>query len=460
MNTVELIARKRDGGELDEAELEWLVGGYLAAVARADDRPVVSEGQMAALLMAGVLRGFTDAEARALTRVLVRSGDTLDLSVLPGPTIDKHSTGGVGDATTLLVAPLLASAGAQLVKLSGRGLGHTGGTLDKLESVPGLRTELSGEEILRIVGDVGCVVAAQSDRLVPGDRAIYALRDLTATVASAALIASSVMSKKLAGGADTIVLDVKAGDGAFMPTVEAADALARLCVSIGVDAGRRCSALVTDMDQPLGRAAGNALEIREVVEALSAPPAGRLAGLALDLAAQALALARDRDVEVVRADLHQGWTSGDALDRLRRMILAQGGDPAVCDRPADVLPSAPVVRSVEAPGDGTISVVPARAVGEIAAALGAGRQRKGDPIDPTVGVVVHVEVGDLVRAGQPIATVHARSEGDADAAAKRLAAAVQIGTEPVPPRSTVLRRVGTVRDTGASCARAEDPSAA
>src|SRR5688500_12674767 len=267
-STPELIGRKRDGGELSAEELAWLVGGYLNGD--------VSEGQTAAWLMAGVIRGFTEGEARALTQVLIASGETMDLSSLSGPTVDKHSTGGVADGTTLVVAPLLASVGMRLVKLSGRGLGHTGGTLDKLESIPGFRTALEPAEMMRIADEVGCVVAAQTAKLVPADKALYALRDVTGTVPSPALIASSVMSKKIAAGAQTIVLDVKAGDGAFMPTGTAAVELAQLCVDIGKSAGRHASALVTAMDQPLGSAVGNALEIVEAVRLLSHPAQGRL----------------------------------------------------------------------------------------------------------------------------------------------------------------------------------------
>ncbi|HWB71928.1 MAG TPA: thymidine phosphorylase, partial [Egibacteraceae bacterium] len=347
MRAVDLVARKRDGGELDAEEIAWLVAGYLDGT--------VAEGQMGALLMAGVLNGFSDDEARALTGALVDSGQRLDLSALPGPTVDKHSTGGVGDTTTLLVAPLLAAAGARVVKLSGRGLGHTGGTVDKLASIPGLRVDLAPDELLRVAGQAGCVVAAQSERLVPGDKALYALRDVTATVACRALIASSVMAKKLAAGASTIVLDVKAGDGAFMPTRGAAAELARLCVAIGREAGRRCVALVTDMGQPLGRAVGNALEVTEAVSLLAAgsPPAGRLALVALELAALGLAAARTADVgpqqlEEARRDLRRCWESGAALQRLAAMVAAQGGDPAVCERPREVLLQAPARREARA----------------------------------------------------------------------------------------------------------------
>ncbi|CAN5462267.1 pyrimidine-nucleoside phosphorylase [soil metagenome] len=408
----DLIGRKRDGGELDADALRWVVDGYLAAR--------VTEGQMAALLMAGVLNGFTDAEARALTDALLHSGETLDLSELDGPVIDKHSTGGVGDDTTLIVSPLLAAAGAQVVKLSGRGLGHTGGTLDKLESIPGFRVDLSPGELRAVVADTGCVVAAQSERLVPADRAIYALRDVTGTVESRALIASSVMSKKLAGGADTIVLDVKCGDGAFMATREDARALARLCVAIGVDAGRRCMALITAMDQPLGRSVGNALAVAECVEAMSAPPSGRLAELALDLACHGLALARDADAAAARDELTRLWRDGAALERFAAMVAAQGGDASVCERPRKVLAAAPVTREVPAPEGGVVAAVPARAIGELAAGLGAGRARKDDDVDPAVGLELRVEVGDRVERSAPLAVVHARTDDAADRAADEL----------------------------------------
>jgi pyrimidine-nucleoside phosphorylase len=435
---VDLLDRKRRGGELSAAELAWLVTGYLGGG--------VSEGQMAAFLMAGVLRGFSVAEVRALTGVLVDSGEILDLSSLPGPTIDKHSTGGVGDGTTLLVAPLLASAGAQVVKLSGRGLGHTGGTLDKLESIPGLRVDLDPAEMLRIAAEVGCVVAAQTDRLVPADRALYALRDITATVSSPGLIAASVMSKKLAAGASTIVLDVKVGDGAFMATVPEAVELARACVGIGVDAGRRTAALITAMDQPLGRGIGNALEVAEEIELLRAPPSGRLAQVALELSALALAEGRgvvglDAELDDIRAELRTLWESGAALDRLARMVAAQSGDPEVCERPRAVLPAAPVTLEVRAGADGWVAAIPARAVGELAGALGAGRARTGDAVDPAVGVELHVEVGDRVAPGDRLATVHAGSAGDAEPAARRLAALVVLGDQRPEPGPTILERV-------------------
>jgi pyrimidine-nucleoside phosphorylase len=439
----ELIARKRDGGALTADELRWVVTAYLAAREDPLGAPV-SEAQVAALLMAGVIRGFDEAEALALTEVFVDSGDTLDLTGLAGPTVDKHSTGGVGDGTTLLVAPLLAAAGAQVVKLSGRGLGHTGGTLDKLEAIPGMRVGLEPDEMRAIAERVGCVVAAQTDRLVPADRAFYALRDVTGTTPSMGLIASSVMAKKLASGAGAIVLDVKAGSGAFMPTTAEAGVLAALCVRIATAAGRRCAAVVSAMDVPLGRGIGNALEVAECVHLLRAAPAGRLAALSLDLAAVGLALARDGradDVAAHRAELEGLWRSGAALERLRAMIAAQGGDPAVCDDPAAVLPVAPVRLPVPAEHAGHLAHLPGRQVGELSGSLGAGRSRKEDDVDPAVGIALEVEVGDAVEVGQPLAVVHAADEAAARNAVARLQRLVTYADAPPAPAPTLLELV-------------------
>ena len=433
----DLIGRKRDGGELSAEELHFLVAGYLSGD--------VSEGQTAAWLMAGVIRGFSETEARALTRVLIESGETLDLSGLRGPSVDKHSTGGVADGTTLVVAPLLASVGMRLVKLSGRGLGHTGGTLDKLESIPGMRTALEPAEMMRIADEVGCVVAAQTQRLVPADKALYALRDVTGTVGSPALIASSVMSKKIAAGAQTIVLDVKAGDGAFMPSREDAAALARLCVSIGNDAGRPTVALVTAMDQPLGRGVGNSLEVAEAVTLLRGEPQGRLADVALALAEAAYRrsqAASGGDADDARERLRRAWTDGTALETLGRMIAAQGGNPAVCEAPDRVLPQAPVKRPVTALHGGVATRVPARAIGELAASLGAGRSRPGEDIDPAVGIVVDVEVGQRVEPGDAIATVHARTDDGAQSVAAAFRELITWSDSDVDQPEVILEHIG------------------
>src|SRR6266516_2907311 len=373
MRAVDLIARKRDGGEIARADLRALILGYASGA--------VPDYQMAAFLMAGYLRGFTRREAEALTEAMVASGSTLDLGKLQGRTVDKHSTGGVADATTLVVGPLAAALGLKMLKLSGRGLGHTGGTLDKLEAIPGFKVERSATELLDQVDRIGLAVAAQSADLVPADKAMYALRDVTATVASTALIASSVMSKKLAGGASCVLLDVKTGSGAFMKDPRAAASLAGLCVEIGRAAGRRTAALVSDMSQPLGDLIGNAVEVREAVEVLRGERGGRLLDLCLTLTGQLAALAG------AAPHLDAGRErAGYVLEKFRAFVAAQGGDPAVADDPAAVLPAAPLAVPVHADAGAFLAAVDAEAVGWAAATLGAGRQRKDDPIDPAVAI--------------------------------------------------------------------------
>jgi len=433
----ELIARKRDGGELTADELRGLLARYLAEE--------MDDAQMAALLMAGVIRGFTHDEAVVLTEAFVASGERVDLSDLRGPTVDKHSTGGVGDTTTFIVAPLLAAAGCQVAKLSGRGLGHTGGTIDKLEAIPGVRTDLTIEEVHRQVERVGLAVAAATADLVPADKRLYALRDVTATVPAPALIASSVMSKKIAGGASTIMLDVKAGDGAFSATVEDAAILADLCVSIGRAHGRRTAALVTDMSQPLGDAVGNALEVVAAVEVLQGAGSPRLREVSLALAAGTLELLGRSELEA-REEVTDLLASGHALGRLADLVIAQGGDGRVVDDPRSVLPTAPVVRDW-APAPGIVDRIACRRLGEIAGALGSGRQRAGDVIDPSVGLEVHVRIGDRVgrdgRVGdRPAVRIHAADEGAADAAARTLALVIGTGEGPVQPVPLLHRRIG------------------
>ncbi len=428
-----LIARKRDGGELSADELRRFLDAYL--------RGEVEEAQVAALLMAGVIRGFSDEEAVALTEVLVTSGDTVDLSGLRGPTVDKHSTGGVGDTTTLVVAPLLAAAGAQVAKLSGRGLGHTGGTLDKLEAIPGLRVDLTPGEVATQTDRIGLAVAAATQDLVPLDKKLYALRDVTATVASPALIASSVMSKKLAGGAGHVLLDVKTGDGAFMEDPADAVALAALCVRIGQAHGRRTGALVTDMSQPLGDGIGNAIEVAIAVEVLRGERSGdRLTEASLALAAAALELtgvaadeARDRVTTLLE--------DGSALERFRDFVIAQGGDPAVADDPRSVLPVAPHTVPWVPPA-GTVHGFSCRRLGELAARLGAGRQRQGDQLDLAVGLEVLVRTGDRVDGERPAVLIHARTEDDAASVLAELADVVHVADAPCTPPDLVHARVG------------------
>ena len=434
-----LIARKRDGGELDAAELTGLVARFLAGT--------VDDAQMSAFLMAGVIRGFTEAEAVALTEALLRSGETVDLSDLTGPTVDKHSTGGVGDTTTLIVAPLLAAAGCRVAKLSGRGLGHTGGTLDKLEAIPGMRTALPVAELHAQVERVGLAVAAATADLVPADKRLYALRDVTGTVPSPALIASSVMSKKLAGGAGTIVLDVKCGDGAFLATEAEARALAELCVRIGAAHGRRTGALVTDMSQPLGDAIGNALDVAEAVEVLRGEARGRLRTVALALAAAALELL-GRGPEEAASEVARLLDDGSALERFRALVAAQGGDPAVADDPRAVLPAAPHVVEWAAPA-GRVTAIACRRLGELAGSLGAGRARQGDPIDPAVGLELLVRIGDEVGPGRPAVRVHARTPADAERALGTLPDLVHVGEGHVDAPPLVLARIGLGPDGGA-----------
>jgi len=428
----ELIGRKRDGGELREDEIAWLLVAYLAGE--------VDDAQMAALLMAGVIQGFSVPEAVALTEAFVASGDRVDLGGLRGPTVDKHSTGGVGDATTFVVAPLLAALGCQVAKLSGRGLGHTGGTLDKLESIPGFTVDLAADRFRDQVDDIGVAVAAATGDIVPADKRLYALRDVTGTVASPALIASSVMSKKLAGGADHVLLDVKVGDGAFMPDDEQGIALAELCVSIGNAAGRRTGALVTDMSQPLGDSIGNALEVALAIETLRGEREGRFRRLCVELAAAALELtgvAVDEATERAREALDDGR----ALERFRSLVQAQGGDPSVVDDPWSVLPRAPVVRDWN-PGSGVIARIGCRRLGELAGQLGAGRRRQGDAIDPAVGLEVFARVGDEVATGDPVVRIHARSDADADAVLAELPDVVAVRGDAVDPVALVHARIG------------------
>jgi pyrimidine-nucleoside phosphorylase len=427
-----LIARKRDGGELSGDEVSRLISAYLAGE--------VEDAQMAALLMAGVIRGFTEQEAVALTEALVASGETVDLSSLRGPTVDKHSTGGVGDTTTLVVGPLLAAAGCQVAKLSGRGLGHTGGTLDKLEAIPGFRVDLDPTEVRDQVERIGLAVAAATQDLVPADKRLYALRDVTGTVPSPALIASSVMSKKLAGGASHVLLDVKTGDGAFMEDEGAARGLAELCVAIGEAHGRRTGALVTDMSQPLGDGVGNAIEVAVAIETLRGERRGRFRDLCIELAAAALSLTGP-DLSDARSLISQKLDDGSAKGCFREFVRAQGGDPTVVDAPWEVLPTAPVTREW-APGAGVVQGFACRRVGELAGLLGAGRRRQGDPVDPAVGLEVLARTGDRVEDGATVVRIHARTEADAEQVVAELPDVVRIGGEPAAAVPLIHARVG------------------
>ena len=421
MNVLEVIGRKRDGHEHSPEEIQFLLGGYL--------RKEIPDYQMAAWLMAVCIRGMTAPETLALTSAMIESGEVLDLSTIPGIKVDKHSTGGVGDKVTLVAAPLAAACGVKVPKLSGRALAHTGGTLDKLESVPGLTVDLEPERFIKQVLEVGIAVAAQSPRMVPADKLLYALRDVTATVPSVPLIASSVMSKKIAAGADAIVLDVKFGRGAFMPDVASAEELATEMVTLGEGAGRRTVALVTAMDNPLGRSVGNALEIQEALDALSGEGDAELLEVCLRVTREMCELAG------VRADPQKAMRSGAGRQTFERMLVAQGGH---LERG---LPVAPVQVPVTADRDGHVEAIDALEVGLSALELGAGRLRKEDRVDPAAGVVIEAPVGARVRSGDPLATVHARSNELVERVTKRLRNAWRLTDREVGKPPHVLARV-------------------
>ncbi|MCU0626971.1 MAG: thymidine phosphorylase [Gemmatimonadaceae bacterium] len=432
----DLIERKRDGGRLSADE--WHFVAHVAADRSAPDY------QLAALLMAIYFRGLDDAETRALTRAMLGSGRTLARPAGAGAWIDKHSTGGVGDKTSLVLAPLLAACGVTVPMMSGRGLGHTGGTLDKLESIPGFRTGLSLEEAQRQLATLGCALIGQTGEIAPADRTLYALRDATATVECIPLIAASIMSKKLAEGLTGLVLDVKRGSGAFLPELERGLALARTMVDIGHGAGVEVVALVTAMDRPLGQACGNALELRECLDVLHGAGPADLWTVTEALAIEMLRLARPSlDVPTARAELGAAITSGAALARFRTIVAAQGGDVRVLDDPAR-LPTAPVLGDLVAPRDGIVTGIAPRPVGHAIIALGGGRTRAEDAVDPAVGVVFRVRVGDTVRAGEPLAVIHARTHDALADARARLQAAITIDEALVaPPLPWVTHRITT-----------------
>lgn len=425
MRVVELIAKKRDGQSLTSDEIAWLIAGYAGGA--------VPDYQMAAWAMAVLLRGMDDRETADLTMAMARSGDMLDLHDLAPLTVDKHSTGGVGDKTTLVLAPLVAAVGLPVAKMSGRGLGFSGGTVDKLESIPGFRTDLNAEEFRQAVHEVGLVVAAQSGDLAPADKKLYALRDVTATVESIPLIAASVMSKKLAAGADCIVLDVKYGRGAFMPTLDDARRLAGRMVAIGTHSGRRVAAVLSSMQQPLGFAIGNALEVREAMDALRGGGPADLVELCLTLGARLVLLAGLRSNEAeARALLGEALERGAAWEKFQQMVANQGGDLEAIENP-ELLPVAPYQIDLPAPQAGYVAAIDGQTLGLVVNDLGGGRARKEDSIDPAVGLVLQAKVGDPVYVGQPLLSIHASRADDAERVAGRLLAAYTIGPEPVQP---------------------------
>lgn len=427
ISPVDVIGRVRDKQPLTEEEIRYFISGITDGS--------VESYQATAWLMAVRLNGLSPRETAWLTQAMIDSGEVVDLSSIEGVPVDKHSTGGVGDTTTLILAPLVAAAGGKVAKMSGRGLGHTGGTLDKMEAA-GLSVDFTSEEFLRQVRDIGVAVIGQSAKLVPADGILYSLRDVTATVDSVPLIASSVMSKKLACGAQAILLDVKYGDGAFMPCLDSARELAKMMVEIGNGLGRRVKAALSAMDQPLGSAIGNALEFREACEVLTGKRADTaLARVSAQLASELLVLAGlESDIEKAAGKVDELLKSGKAADKLKELVKAQRGNPEIVDNP-DLLPKASVLYEVKAKESGYLSGLAARQLGLAAVKLGAGRLRKSDSIDPAVGIILHKRVGDKVAPGDVLATIHSNSEEVARAAAHDVLSAASWSEEQlaVPP---------------------------
>lgn len=418
----ELIERKRDGLKHTPEEIERIVLAFTAGE--------MPDYQMAAWLMAAYLNGLDADETVWLTDAMVRSGRTVDLSSIPGRTVDKHSTGGVADTTTLVVAPLVASCGAHVAKMSGRGLGHTGGTLDKLGSIPGFRVDLTIEEFVSQVARIGVAIIGQTPDVDPADKKIYALRDVTGTVPSIPLIVSSIISKKVAGGADAIVLDVKVGSGSFMKTEQRASELAHELVRVGRALGRDVRCFMSSMDQPLGRAVGNALEVREAIAVLTGETGGALRQVCVTLAcAMLMAAGVARDEGDARSSVERALGSGAGLERFARLIAAQGGDPRVVEQP-DLLPRARCQREVRADQDGVIVGFDAETIGRAAMVAGAGRARAEDAIDPGAGLVLAVSLGDEVQRGDLLCTIHASREDLLDEAEARVRTAVRFGDAP------------------------------
>ena len=428
MTMLQIIEKKKLGQELSKEEISFFV--------RAAAEQSVPDYQLSALLMAIRLQGMTDRETADLTLAMRDSGDIADLSEIPGIKVDKHSTGGVGDTVTLVLAPLVAACGAPVAKMSGRGLGHTGGTLDKLESIPGMSINLSIPEFIRQVKTIGVAVVGQTAHLAPADKTLYALRDVTATVDSLPLIVSSILSKKLASGADAIVLDVKSGSGALMHTLEDSISLAESMVRVGTLAGKPIVALVSGMNQPLGTHVGNALEVKEAIDMLSGRAGGDLLSVSLTLGAYMLMLAgKAASVSAGQVLLRTALESGAGLRKLKEMIAAQGGNPAVCDD-VSLLPQAAVVRPVTCGTSGYVRRMNTMALGLAAQAMGAGRAKKDDQLDYAVGFVLPVRIGDRVEPDSPFCTLYARSEADADQAEATIRAAVEIGPDPCPRART------------------------
>lgn len=426
MDTLDIIAKKRDGQALSPEEITWFIQGYV--------EKRIPDYQAAAWLMAVYLKGMTREETVNLTLAMVASGETIDLSDVVGFAVDKHSSGGVGDKTSLVILPIVAACGVPVAKMSGRGLGHTGGTLDKLESIRGFQVELSRERFRKIAASHQLVLAGQSANLAPADKALYALRDVTGTVSSVPLIASSIMSKKIAAGADAIVLDVKVGDGAFMPDVESARELAQVMINIGKDAGRKMVALISDMNQPLGSAAGLALEVREAIDTLKNQGPEDFREHCLIAATYMLFLAGRGEMKECRALAELALIEGKALAKFREMVAAQGGDVGQVDDPS-TLPQAALVEEILIPKAGFLSRVSALSVGWAVLDLGGGRHTKDEAIDHAVGVITHKKIGDPVREGETLFTLYANDADKLAAARRRLEQAYAVSESSVarPP---------------------------
>ncbi|MBZ5202311.1 pyrimidine-nucleoside phosphorylase [Planomicrobium chinense] len=422
MRMVDLIEKKRDGFELSTEEIQFIVTGYT--------KGEIADYQMSAFLMAVYFKNMSERERADLTIAMANSGDQIDLSAIDGIKVDKHSTGGVGDTTTLVLGPLVAACGVPVAKMSGRGLGHTGGTIDKLEAIEGFHVEITSEEFIKQVNDIKLAVVGQSGNLTPADKKLYALRDVTATVNSIPLIASSIMSKKIAAGADAIVLDVKTGEGAFMKTEEDARELAHAMVGIGNSTGRKTMAIISDMSQPLGFAIGNALEVKEAIETLQGKGPEDLTELCLVLGSQMVVVGgKAETLEEARAMLEEVIANGKALEVMKQFIEAQGGNPAVVDD-VNLLPQAKFVTEVPSEQDGYISFMEADEIGTAAMVLGAGRATKESEIDLAVGIVLNKKVGDRVEKGESIATIYSNTEELAECM-KMLYNSIEYSSEPV-----------------------------
>ncbi|MBS60528.1 MAG: thymidine phosphorylase [Anaerolineaceae bacterium] len=425
MRTIDLILKKRDGEELSNSEIDWFVQSFTSGS--------IPDYQIAAMSMAIFFRGMNARETTDLTIAMAKSGDTLDLSdLIPGVVVDKHSTGGVGDKTTLVLAPIVSACGVVVAKISGRGLGHGGGTLDKLEAIPGLQIQLTSEQFRAQIKETGIVVAGQSSSLAPADGKLYKIRDVTGTVASNALIASSIMSKKFAAGAQAIVLDVKTGNGAFMTTLKDAQELAELMVAIGRNSGRKTVAVISDMNQPLGYAVGNALEVREAIETLRGDGPPDLREHCLKMAGYMLHLSGKVDSVSAGSELASNTLKdGTAFQELMKMVSAQGGDTKYVDNP-EQLEKAKLISTVTSTQDGFLSRMDAINIGKAAVMLGAGREQKNDPIDLAVGIVVHQKVGSRINTGDPLFTIHANNPEKINSASEEALAGIDITIEKSP----------------------------